>query len=71
MQLATLLSLLISATCLLIGSLLLTISFPPMTFPFSSLPSLVEHHAQVMVVSSQNLCMFMFCLWVCVHMQKQ
>ena len=65
MQLATLLSLLISSTCILVGTLLLTTSFPPMSTSFSSLPTLVEQHTKVMLASPQHVCKFMFCLCVC------
>ena len=66
MQVSTLLSLLLSATCLLISTLLLTTSFPTMSLPLSSLPTLVEQHTQVMLASLQHLCKSMFCLCVCV-----
>ena len=66
MQVSTLLSLLISSTCILVGTLLLlSTNFPPMSTSFSSLPNLVEQHTKVMLASPQHVCKFMFCLCVC------
>ena len=51
MQLSTFLSLLLSVTCLLICLLLITV-LPSVSFSFTSLPALVEHHSQVCCNSS-------------------
>ena len=68
MQLSTFLSLLLSATCLLICLLLITV-LPSFSVSFTSLPALIEHHSKVchcqyyfIAISQCNTCLKSNCV---------